>query len=68
MHADCKNTNGSYECICKEGFEGNGFDCHVRLELVFCECFFKCLKPAYKLAIIFYFFFTKIGHKWMFKQ
>ena len=28
-NAECKNTNGSYECICKEGFDGDGFDCHV---------------------------------------
>ena len=29
VNADCKNTNGSYECVCKIGFEGDGFDCHV---------------------------------------
>lgn len=27
FHATCKNTNGSYECQCKEGFIGNGFKC-----------------------------------------
>ena len=29
VHAECKNTNGSYDCQCKTGFEGDGFDCHV---------------------------------------
>lgn len=25
--AQCNNTMGSYECYCKPGFEGNGFNC-----------------------------------------
>ena len=25
--ATCKNTNGSYDCICNEGFSGDGYDC-----------------------------------------
>ena len=35
IHAECKNTNGSYDCQCKQGFEGDGFDCHVRLEYIY---------------------------------
>ena len=26
-HAICRNTNGSYECICMDGYSGDGFDC-----------------------------------------
>lgn len=26
-HADCKNTMGSYRCLCKEGYTGDGFTC-----------------------------------------
>lgn len=28
-HAEawCQNTNGSYECACKQGFYGDGYDC-----------------------------------------
>ncbi|KAL0167414.1 hypothetical protein M9458_035636, partial [Cirrhinus mrigala] len=25
--ADCMNTMGSYRCLCKEGFSGDGFYC-----------------------------------------
>ena len=25
--ATCKNTNGSYDCICQDGFSGDGYDC-----------------------------------------
>ena len=26
-HADCMNTEGSYECQCKDGYQGNGIIC-----------------------------------------
>ena len=26
-NADCINTFGSYNCLCRQGFEGNGFNC-----------------------------------------
>ena len=25
--ATCKNTNGSYDCICNQGYTGDGYDC-----------------------------------------
>ena len=30
MHADCKNTIGTYKCECHKGYGGSGFkdDCH----------------------------------------
>lgn len=30
-HADCKNTMGSYRCLCKEGYTGDGFTCTGKL-------------------------------------
>ena len=33
--AQCKNTNGSYDCICREGFSGDGFSCQVCIPLSF---------------------------------
>ena len=27
VNADCNNTVGSYNCFCRSGFEGNGFNC-----------------------------------------
>ena len=32
MYANCTDTIGSYECTCSEGFTGDGFTCHGRLE------------------------------------
>ncbi len=26
-NAECNNTEGGYECTCREGFSGNGTDC-----------------------------------------
>ena len=26
-HANCTDTEGSYECTCNSGFSGNGFNC-----------------------------------------
>ena len=27
INANCLNTEGSFMCLCKDGFEGNGFVC-----------------------------------------
>ena len=27
IDAHCINLNGSYDCLCKEGYSGDGFDC-----------------------------------------
>ena len=27
VNADCKNTRGSYQCLCKPGFTGDGKTC-----------------------------------------
>ena len=26
-NADCRNTQGSFQCVCREGYEGNGRIC-----------------------------------------
>ena len=28
INANCSNTDGSYVCTCRQGYEGNGFTCH----------------------------------------
>ena len=35
VNATCTNTNGSFECRCKDGFYGNGVICIG--ELVYCS-------------------------------
>ena len=27
LNADCRNTQGSFQCVCREGYEGNGVTC-----------------------------------------
>ena len=27
LNADCRNTQGSFQCVCREGYEGNGRIC-----------------------------------------
>ena len=29
-YANCKNTQGSYNCVCEPGFIGDGFNCERR--------------------------------------
>ena len=38
--ADCFNTNGSYTCSCKDGYQGNGKEC-AEGEMR-CLCFLPC--------------------------
>ena len=33
MFASCNDTQGSYDCLCNEGFSGNGTTCTGKLEL-----------------------------------
>jgi len=30
-NANCTDTDGSYNCMCMNGFEGNGFNCTGKL-------------------------------------
>ena len=42
-NANCTDTDGSFNCTCREGFEGDGFNCTGELDvLVFPSKFSKC--------------------------
>ena len=32
--AECKDTDGSFNCACPDGFSGNGFSCNIRRILI----------------------------------
>ena len=29
VNADCSNVAGSYNCVCRAGYEGDGKTCHI---------------------------------------
>jgi len=39
LEAACINTEGSFHCMCDDGFDGNGYDCRGRT----CEVHYKVL-------------------------
>ena len=42
-YATCINTHGSYECRCKKGFDGDGFNCQgIKCHLVHSEFVTSC--------------------------
>ena len=53
-NAECFNNDGSYTCICKDGFTGDGRDCLGKL-----HCGNKCLiVKQFTYLLIFYFVFN----------
>ena len=51
-NAICTNTNGSYNCTCKNGYTGNGASCQVQcicfdLFLYLLICFIYCCISIY---------------------
>lgn len=49
--AECKNTPGSYKCICPEGYEATDEDtCDGRLKMQFC---FSFQSPSYPRLLIY---------------
>ena len=41
-NANCMDTDGSFNCTCSDGFEGGGFNCTGKLEILFPSKFSKC--------------------------
>lgn len=39
-NARCINTEGSYECQCHDGFQGNGYNCTgiLTIAIMYCVC------------------------------
>ena len=48
-NANCTNTNGSHNCICKEGYIEDGQSCQYRLE----QRYFMLSKAAFLISIFF---------------
>ena len=42
-HANCTDTEGSYECTCNTGFSGDGFDCSGMNTSIYVLCYLKQL-------------------------
>ena len=37
MNAECTNTDGSYNCTCNRGYEGDGVNCASKLYVYYCD-------------------------------
>ena len=38
-HASCSNNAGSFECVCNQGFIGDGITCEGNVTVSFLDCF-----------------------------
>ena len=44
-NAFCNNTVGSYECVCNDGYTGDGFFCHTS-KIIFVVLMYVTIPPA----------------------
>ena len=42
-NAQCKNTEGSFMCICHEGFDGDGFNCTGMFDTIYKLVVITCM-------------------------
>ena len=50
-NANCTDTEGSFNCTCREGFEGNGFNCTGTRHISHKHHSFACVLYMYAYAI-----------------
>ena len=54
INADCNNLNGTYNCSCKSGYQGDGFNCtgELRLDLLIWYEFYQWKIHFKRLCIL----------------
>lgn len=52
-NADCTNTDGSYSCMCKEGYAGDGMDCNGECHVSSMECtvLIFCIHACFQYSV-----------------
>ena len=56
LNAICTNTISSYECNCKDGFDGDGFTCNGKFFILFYFIFLSLVFSFFFFLFSFFFF------------